>query len=80
MAPASDAQKRASKKWRDANREQLKELQRIRVNNKYLNDPEWREKKKAYELERYHRNKVLKKKVQVLAPQGEKNEKNERVC
>tara|TARA_R100000734_G_C3319038_1_gene114113 strand:+ start:3966 stop:4223 length:258 start_codon:yes stop_codon:yes gene_type:complete len=59
----SQAQKAASAKWKKVHREQYNASQAKRALNRYQNDPEYREKKKAaeriYQRERYQKKKEL---------------------
>ena len=59
---STEAQKRASAKWKKVHREQYNASEAKRVLNKYQNDPEYRERKKEreriYQKERYHRKKT----------------------
>ena len=66
MAKTSEAQLRATMKWKSNNAERYKESQRVRTNERYHNDEEYREKKKARERE-YYKKKVEAKKALALA-------------
>jgi len=59
---STEAQKRATAKWKKVHREQYNAAQSKRAMNKYHNDEEYRERKKeqqrAYQKERYYRMKA----------------------
>jgi hypothetical protein len=57
----------ATKKWRAANADKLKEQARVRGKNKYQNDPEHREKVKAYLANRYRENEAHRERVRERA-------------
>ena len=77
MSYSNESVKRAIKKYYVAHQEKIKEYSRVYANDRYKNDPEFREKRKNYCREYYHRRKALLSRDEVPKEEDEEVPKEE---